>query len=247
MFSSTHLGDVLETTCDHCHSRFRITESQLRQAFGQARCSECGKTFNALLALRTFDGELPPDYQHETTDEEILTRRELSLHEAMYGTERRRWFSLGPLSWFIGILLLATIGLAQAIYYQRYQLIEDPRFQQQILQLCQFLPCADSAFSSTEQLRLIERNVFTHPVASDALMVTGAFVNQAPFPQRMPDLLISLFDVQGRLIANRLFKPAEYLLEDRNRNVVEPARPVQFRIEIVDPGTEALTYEFEFY
>ena len=93
MFSSTHLGDVLETTCDHCHSRFRITESQLRQAFGQARCSECGKTFNALLALRTFDGELPPDYQHETTDEEILTRRELSLHEAMYGTERRRWFS----------------------------------------------------------------------------------------------------------------------------------------------------------
>ena len=253
MASSIQLGDVLETTCDHCGSRFRITEAQLHQALGQARCSECGATFNALLALRNYEGELPPGYDDETiVDDEPLehvveARRELSLHEAMYGSERRAWFSLGPVSWFIGIILLTTLGLAQAIYYQRYQLIEDPRFQQQVLQLCEFLPCANSQFSSTKQLRLLERNVFTHPVAGDALMVTGAFINQAPFPQRMPDLLISLFDVQGKLIANRLFKPAEYLLEDRNRSVVQPDRPIQFRIEIVDPGTDALTYEFEFY
>ncbi len=98
-----------------------------------------------------------------------------------------------------------------------------------------------------EEIRLIERNVFTHPVASGALMVTGSFVNQAPFAQKPPDLLISLFDVQGRLIANRLFQPADYLLDDRNRKVIEPDIPVQFRLEIVDPGTNALTYEFEFF
>jgi hypothetical protein len=63
----------------------------------------------------------------------------------------------------------------------------------------------------------------------------------------MPELLISLFDVQGRLIANRLFQPNEYLLDDRNRNVVAPQVPFQFRLEIVDPGTDALTYEFEFF
>jgi hypothetical protein len=84
-------------------------------------------------------------------------------------------------------------------------------------------------------------------VATNALMVTGSFVNQAPFAQKLPDLLISLFDVQGKLIANRLFTPAEYLLEDRNRGVVRPELPVQFRLEIVDPGTDALTYEFEFF
>lgn len=77
-------------------------------------------------------------------------------------------------------------------------------------------------------------------------MVTGAFINQAPFKQKLPGLLVSLFDIQGNLIANRLFIPAEYLLSDKNRTIMLPDNPVQFRLEIVDPGTDALTYEFEF-
>jgi predicted Zn finger-like uncharacterized protein len=259
MFSRTQLGEVMETRCDQCKSRFRLTEAQLRQAYGKVRCGECGAVFNALLALKNYDGELPPRYQQRTPqgkdsnadDAEAAARENLnqalSLHEAMYGSERRSFFALGPLSWFIGILLLLALGAVQAIYYQRYQLIEDPRFQQQVISLCQLLPCAQREFSSAEQIRLVERNVFTHPVTANALMVTGSFVNQAPFAQKMPELLISLFDVQGRLIANRLFQPNEYLLEDRNRNVVAPEIPVQFRLEIVDPGTDALTYEFEFY
>jgi len=259
MFSRTQLGEVMETRCDQCKSRFRLTEAQLRQAYGKVRCGECGAVFNALLALKNYDGELPPRYQQRTPegadsnadDAEAAARENLnqalSLHEAMYGSERRSFFALGPLSWFIGILLLLALGAVQAIYYQRYQLIEDPRFQQQVISLCQLLPCAQREFSSAEQIRLVERNVFTHPVTANALMVTGSFVNQAPFAQKMPELLISLFDVQGRLIANRLFQPNEYLLEDRNRNVVAPQVPIQFRLEIVDPGTDALTYEFEFY
>jgi predicted Zn finger-like uncharacterized protein len=268
MFSRTHLGDVMETSCDQCNSRFRLTEPQLRQAYGKVRCSQCGAVFNALIGLKNFAGELPPDYDQQQfpeansqaqsatdaqsndssdTDARQHEIKSLSLHEAMYGSERRSFFSLAPLSWFIGILLLSALGIAQTIYYQRYQLIEDPRFQQQVINLCQLLPCAEHEFASSEQIRLLERNVFTHPVASNALMVTGSFVNQAPFAQRMPDLLISLFDVKGKLIANRRFRPNEYLLEDRNRSVVESQLPIQFRLEIVDPGTDALTYEFEFF
>jgi len=257
--SSTQLGEVMETRCDQCKSRFRLTEAQLRQAHGKVRCGECGAIFNALLALKNYAGELPPRYQQQMPEGTGLNAvkveaaahakksQALSLQEAMYGSERRSFFTLGPLSWFIGILLLLALGAAQAIYYQRYQLIEDPRFQQQVISLCQLLPCAQQEFSSAEQIRLAERNVFTHPVVKNALMVTGSFVNQAPFAQKMPELLISLFDVRGRLIANRLFQPNEYLLEDRNRNVVAPQIPIQFRLEIVDPGTAALTYEFEFY
>jgi len=260
MFSSTHLGDVMETRCDQCNSRFRLTEAQLREAYGKVRCSQCGAVFNALLELKNYEGELPADYEQQhlpdadaksddSADAEVVQRENqtLSLHEAMYGSERRSFFSLAPLSWFIGILLLSALGVAQAIYYQRYQLIEDPRFQQQVITLCQLLPCAEREFTSSAQIRLLERNVFTHPIASNALMITGSFINKAPFAQKMPNLLISLFDVKGKLIANRRFSPNEYLLEDRNRNVVESQLPIQFRLEIIDPGTDALTYEFEFY
>ena len=250
----------METSCDQCNSRFRLTEAQLREAYGKVRCSQCGAVFNALLGLKNYEGELPADYEQQhlpDTDASLddsaeaeLRQREsqtLSLHEAMYGSERRSFFSLAPLSWFIGILLLSALGIAQAIYYQRYQLIEDPRFQQQVINLCQLLPCAEHEFTSSEQIRLLERNVFTHPIASNALMITGSFINKAPFAQKMPNLLISLFDVKGKLIANRRFSPNEYLLEDRNRNVVESQLPIQFRLEIIDPGTDALTYEFEFF
>jgi predicted Zn finger-like uncharacterized protein len=265
MPGSTHLGEVMETTCNQCKSRFRVTEKLLRQAYGKVYCGECGSVFNAMAALKDYAGELPPDYFEQQAEEdeswqeknlplsdldaetEFVERRQVSLHEAMYGSERRSLFALGPLTWLVGILLLGAVGIAQAIYYQRYQLIENPRYQQQVINLCQLLPCAETAFSSLEQIRLLERNVFTHPVASNALMVTGSFVNQAPFAQKPPDLLISLFDIQGKLIANRLFTPPEYLLEDKNRGVVKPQLPVQFRLEIVDPGTDALTYEFEFF
>ena len=275
MFSSTHLGEVMETACPQCKSRFRLTEKQLSQAFGKVCCGECGNVFNAMTDLQNYEGALPPDYFARQVEEdeflqesslsisaidvdvdvdvdvdaetEFVERRQVSLHEAMYGSERRSLFALGPLGWFVGILLLAAVGIAQTIYYQRYQLIEKPRYQQQVLNLCQVLPCAETSFSSIEQIRLLERNIFTHPVATNALMVTGSFVNQAPFAQKLPDLLISLFDVQGKLIANRLFSPPEYLLDDKNRGVVKPELPVQFRLEIVDPGTDALTYEFEFF
>ncbi len=265
MFSSTQLGDVMETTCNQCKSRFRITEQQLKQAYGKVCCGECGCVFNALTSLKSYDGKLPPDFgdlpNAETADADDEPTQpvtdldgapsapasvQLSLQQAMYGDDRRARLWASPLIWFVGILVLIALGLAQAVYYQRYALIEDPRFQQQVINLCQVLPCAPHQFSSTEQIRLLERNVFTHPVTPGALMVTGAFVNQAPFAQRPPDLLISLFDIQGNLIANRVFKPAEYLLEQRNRGVIEPETPVQFRLEIVDPGTDALTYEFEF-
>jgi predicted Zn finger-like uncharacterized protein len=265
MSSSTHLGEVMETTCNQCKSRFRLTEKQLRQADGKVCCGECGSVFNAMTALKSYEGELPANYFEQQLEEDqilheesrpvidfevetgFVERRQVSLHEAMYGFERRSFFALGPLAWLVGVLLLAAVGIAQAIYYQRYQLIENPRYQQQVINLCQVLPCAETSFSSTEQIRLLERNVFTHPVASNALMVTGSYVNQAPFAQKLPDLLISLFDVQGKLIANRLFTPLEYLLNDKNRGVLKPGLPVQFRLEVVDPGTDALTYEFEFF
>jgi predicted Zn finger-like uncharacterized protein len=134
MYKSTHLGEIMETTCSQCKSRFRLTEKQLQQAYGKVRCGECGCVFNALHGLQNYEGELPPDYyeqlEDDISDEKALPvsdfddistpdqPQELSLHEAMYGSERRSFFSIGPLGWFIGILLLGAIGIAQAIYYQ---------------------------------------------------------------------------------------------------------------------------------
>lgn len=273
MTRKTHLGDVMETSCPHCSSRYRVSDNQLQAALGSVKCGQCGEVFNALQSLKSFEGKLPSDYQPKPVinknseaikraamansrpaepavagERRVDERRsDLSLHEAMYGHERNSLASFAPYFWFIGILLLIVTGIAQGVYYHRYQLIDKPRFQQQVLTLCELVPCAESGFSSISQIKLLERNVFTHPVTSDALMVSGSFVNQAPFAQKFPDMLVSLFDIRGDLIANRVFEPAEYLQNNKNIATLEPNKPVQFRLEIIDPGTDALTYEFEFF
>ena len=249
-----NLSAVMETTCPHCQSRFRIFEHQLHAGKGKVQCGECSKIFDAMASLQNYDGRRTEgrrnkDHQPRPVpkiDKIVEVRPELSLHEAMYGDRRRKLSHFSPLFWLVGILLLSSLAIAQTIYYQRYSLIENPRYQKQVLSLCQLVPCNESQFSSTQQIKLLDRNVFTHPVESNALMITGSFVNQAIFDQKLPKLLVSLFDLQGNLIANRLFTPTEYLQTNKNRTLMASVKPVQFRLEISDPGTDALTYEFEF-
>ncbi len=260
MPNRVHLGDTMQTTCPHCGSVFRVTTPQLENGHGQVICGLCHQRFNALLSLENYQGEtveiLPETVLQtpqtrlepiiEETARDAATEPVVSLHEAMYGDARKQRTNLKPLLWFVGILLLLIIAIVQVIYYQRYALISSPHYQSQILELCQILPCDPHKFVDTAQIHLLERNIFTHPTRKHALMVTGSFVNQAPFTQSLPRLRISLSDIQGNFIASRLFKPDEYLT-DHSVKRLPPGKPVQFRLEIEDPGSSALTYEFEFF
>ena len=256
MSTSTHLGENMQTTCLHCGSVFRITPKQLDMARGQVRCSQCMQVFNALLTLENL-GEQHDSAQwaerlsdlSETASKShrksVSESETVSLKEAMYGDEHANHSGVRSLIWITGILLLLIIAVIQAVYYQRYQLIASSQYQQQILNLCQILPCDESRYKSLSQIRLIERNVFTHPTRDQALMVTGSFINEASFSQPLPGLMISLSDLQGNLIANRLFRASEYLTDPTLERLM-PGKAVQFRLEIIDPGQDALTYEFEF-
>lgn len=253
MFKHAPLDKIMETRCLQCNTRYRITDDQLNIAVGKVRCGQCGVVFNALSSLKTYlDSDNPSSTLHQPAQESPAAaisqplNHELSLHQAMYGEDRGWLTHFSPLLWLIGILLLLVLGIAQAIYYQRYELISNPRYQQQILQLCELLPCAESQFSSNRQIKLLERNVFTHPVTPNALMVTGSFINEASFAQKLPRLLVTLFDIQGRLIANRSFDSDQYIQIEQGLTTLESKKIIQFRLEILDPGTAALTYEFEF-
>ena len=253
----------MHTTCLHCGSVFRIATEQLDIADGQVRCSQCQQTFNALLTLESpiEKSQLQHDMHEQTAAEAIADLFErsqtsadpdpadnndsVSLNEAMYGEDRAPNSTLRQMLWITGIITLLVISLVQVVYYQRYQLVSSGQFQQQILSLCQLLPCDDNRFSSPAQIKLIERNVYTHPTRDDALMITGSFVNKADFSQPIPSLLISLSDIQGNLIANRLFKAPEFVT-DVTEQRLQPDKAVSFRLEVLDPGSSALTYEFEF-
>jgi len=259
MSQSVQLGDTLQTTCPGCGSIYRITSEHLDAARGQVQCSECDQVFNALLTLENFTGNLADSIykdsplNHHTTSRQIEgptkasipPETSVSLKQAMYGNDYDAHSPLKPLLWMAGILILLIIAIIQAVYYQRYKLISTPHYQQQILNLCQLMPCDESRFSSLSQIKLLERNIYTHPTRANALMVSGSFINEASFSQAVPGLLINLSDTRGKFIAHRLFKPEEYL-DDKSLKRLQPGVAVQFRLEIHDPGNDALAYEFEF-
>ena len=264
MHNGKAINEEMHTTCLHCGSVFRITADQLDMADGQVRCSQCHQVFNALLTLESVvDQDQPLQQAQEPTAAEAMAdllelkddtararlaagdERKVTLNEAMYGDESASPSAFRQILWIAAIVTLLVISVVQAVYYQRYQLIASSQYQQQILSLCQLLPCDQTRFSSLAQVELTERNVYTHPTRDDALMITGSFINRADFSQPIPSLLISLSDIQGNLIANRLFKPQEYLT-DKSLQRMPPNKAVTFRLEILDPGNAALTYEFEF-
>jgi hypothetical protein len=93
---------------------------------------------------------------------------------------------------------------------------------------------------------MVGREVRNHPTAKDALLVNAAFVNRAPYPQVYPVLQISFSDVSGTPIAVRRFMPEEYLKAPGTAQAMGPGERALVKLELVDPGERAVSYQFEF-
>ncbi len=154
---------------------------------------------------------------------------------------------LSTLMWTLGSLLLTVTLLLQFAWHQREYLIRQPWLQPYLAQACRQFDCSLLQLRNPGKIELSSRNVYTHPTEQNALMVSLTLVNKAPYPQALPDIQIEFSDVVGTVIAARRLRPQEYLNVDAdNLQPLSPDKPVSLALEIVDPGKQALTYEFRF-
>lgn len=91
------------------------------------------------------------------------------------------------------------------------------------------------------RIRVRERDIRDHPDQPGVLLVQATLVNEAPFQQPPPRVRLTLFDVNGAVLAQRVFQPREYLAG-------EPPEPGfwPFRLELLAPATAAVSYQIEF-
>ena len=74
------------------------------------------------------------------------------------------------------------------------------------------------------------------------------FANEAPFRQAYPVIQLSFFDMRDQAVARRSFVPAEYLPHGLDPTAgMAAGSAVQATLEIVDPGTNAVNFTFEFH
>ena len=157
---------------------------------------------------------------------------------------------IATVMWSIAILLMTTALVVQYAWFNRDQFNQAPEIQALTEALCKQFSCEGIELRVPEKIELISRNVYSHPNEKDALMVNITMKNIAEFTQPYPVLQIDFSDIRGSKVAARRFKPAEYIPELANaggqRATLPPDTAIDITLEIRDPGTEAMTYEFNF-
>ena len=247
--------------CPNCDAVFRVGTRLLTQAEGMVRCGECAHVFNAMDTLLAVPPEPPPAPPGQIRlDEDTAPAGAHGKEGArpsdipsiiaddLYPHRHRRSGSLrGRLLWgFASLLLIAGLA-AQYVYYELDTLYRYPALQTGLERFCELARCTLPERRDVSRMELVSRHVYSHPNIEDALVITSTVVNNAPFPQPFPVLAIRFSDLQGQPVAERRFRPHEYLgapvPADR---LMEPGVPVTLNLEVVDPGDKALSFQFEF-
>ncbi len=145
----------------------------------------------------------------------------------------------------IGLLGLILIG--QLAYLKRDELSQIPSLRPAVAQLCALTGCELPPLRDLSAIRIESRDVRSHPDRPGALLVNATFVNTAEFAQPYPVMRLRFTDIQGRVVAERQFQPAEYLGPDIEvERGMQPGVPIHLKLEIADPGEEAVSFEFDF-
>ena len=172
--------------------------------------------------------------------------RDLILHPALaeaHLVENR----LPKIAWSAGLGLMLLLFVFQYSYFKRDQLIKNSTLQPWVQTICNITHCRMPLLSDVGKIELNHRDITSHPKVKDALLITVVIVNNATFPQPFPAMEVRLSDINGQLVARRIFYPGDYLDADVDmRNGLPAKSPVQLALEIADPGKSAVNFEFSF-
>ena len=225
------------TRCSHCSAVFRVTMKELTAAQGKLRCGECSGVFNAMDSLSTkLPNHLDPA---EKISFESLNKKQQSsstasttnpVREAIKQNESRTTLSQPKSNKkLLAILLIAALlaALAAQVWFSK-----------------------DVWFSKLRQpdtVKMLSKNVFSHPSQPEALIITASIKSSANDSQPFPYLEARLLDASNRTIALRRFRPHEFLETYEPDALLESNKEVSIRLKIQDPpGNRAKHFQFSF-
>lgn len=154
---------------------------------------------------------------------------------------RRHWS--GPaVAIALGLLLALQLLLAQ-----RDELAADARWRPLVGALCGALPCTIPAWREPAALTMLNRNVLPVAERTGVLRVSASFRNDARWAQPWPVLEIALHDLDGQSLGMRRFTPTEYLGSPPAETAIAPGQSASATLEILDPGSRAVAFTFDFH
>ncbi len=151
-------------------------------------------------------------------------------------------------AWSFITLVLATVFVGQYAYFNLNSLSQNLKLRPILQTMCEVAKCEVPLMHSPHQISLVERNIRNHPTEKGILLVEAKITNKAPYTQVFPVMGLSLHNITGQTIAQRRFKPSEYLAGDYDFSKgIQSKQTVNIALELVDPGSDAVGFEFNFF
>lgn len=149
----------------------------------------------------------------------------------------RRW------PWAVALPLLALLLGLQLLLSQRAELAQDARWRPWVAAACSVLRCDVPAWREPRAFAMLARNVRPHATRAGVLHVTTSLRNDARWPQPLPVVVLSLSDVDGRVLAARAVTPADYA--GRVPGLVAPGDSVDIAFDVREPSPRVVSFDFQ--
>jgi predicted Zn finger-like uncharacterized protein len=210
------------TKCTHCGAVFRVKMKELTVAQGKLRCGECDGVF---VATETLTTTLPrkESLTKEEIEEDDIVDPDVLTPQYKRSTAKYKFNTLQILT----VFALLSVLIAQFLYANKNWFTHELK-------------------RNPEQVKMISRNIISHPNDNGVLLISASIENKAEHAQPYPYVEVTLLDNKENTIALRRFKPQEYLQHYSENEIFPPNKETSLQLKIADPGKKATRFNFRF-
>ena len=210
------------TSCPACTTTFRVTPEQLKVRQGKVRCGKCRGVFDAFKSLATLADEPaierlplePPAANASASARQIaLDMGPPPGYEAFYETKPPQRRSAAARGLWLAAIAVAAIALAlQLAYATRDRLAAAwPAARPLLERLCDVASCTVAWPRRADLLAIEASDLQADPARPNVLVLTATVRNRGDVAVARPALELTLTNGQDRMLARRVFAPADYL------------------------------------
>ena len=232
-----------------------LSKSEERREKQQSRKTtefELGDSLLSSDALSVDDSDWSPEARTDDKRSDMMSDGENFILDELHEIdELNKKGGISKILWILLIIVLVVVLMGQFIYLKRDDLVKYPAIVPILKAECQviglIMPCEVPERRALEKIEVVDRKIVSHPNVKNALLITTTLKNNADFAQPFPKMILTFSDINQKMVARRIFSPNEYLPKDVDINAgMPPGAPIKVKLEIVDPGEEAVNFRFDF-
>ena len=264
------------TCCPFCQAQIKVSARLIGATGPAVRCGACFRLFTAANAVNLGSdldpGQREVDRANAEGSTEAVRMRALNTDYSLLSGEGLEPINSAQLphldsspieiaakadgTWrhaaktatsvFTLLILVAALA-AQYLWANRNLYQHSPAFYPLFASSCALFNCSIPPFSDISAFRGEALTVVSGPVGSNSLVVSFVLTNSAPLAQTAPVLILSFDTAAQRSVALREFAPVDYFPASTDPiKALSAGERVTIKLELIDPGADAVNYTVAF-